>query len=541
MARDLRSFAIALSVSAHGTGRMIPLTRLAALAATLAPALGQCLIGVEQNPNQAINPMYGSYIESSSGTIVIGHRGFGGSRRAILWERQGGRWAITGDLVAGPINSSYSTPVAIDGATVLVGSFGESADSGRVYVHERVLGTFQLAQVLLPATSRPDSHFGRRLEIDGDRMAIAAPMDDTSTWRGGAVFVFERGAGGWLETARIDPPVSHTLGFFGLGLALGGNTLAVADKGSNAVRVYGLQGQSWVLEQTLPATGSGFGYDMAIDGETLFVGADRESVTGSGGYGAVHVYRRQAGVWVDAQVLSIPATVSGSAFGQTVKWSEGRLLVGGGSAELGGGYCPVFVFEEVGGAFVLSKVIEQEGLPYAGFGTAVTSVGNEVWVGHPFTRPNISATYDGTLYRFSIADLVPRFCEPIDVNSTGQRGALAGEGCPTFERNDLSLVLSGLPGGSFAIPVIGPEAGFVPGVLGGLGTLCVGGALARGAVLQASASGEGAIPFDVMAILGSTGPITGSAGETWYAQVVYRDTGMPTTTRTTNAVAIELR
>ena len=506
-------------------------------------ASAQCLTFEESAPNHTNNSMYGSYVEADGPLVVLGHRGWAGTRRGIVYERQGSDWVLVDSLGSGTSITSFSTPVAVSGDTVLVSDIDHAAESGRVHVFQRTAAGLPLMQLIQPATARPDSHFSRRMEIDGERMVIAAPMDATTEYRGGAVFVFERLGGMWTETTRIDPPVSHPFGFFGLGLALDGDTIAIAEPGlltqggsSRDVQVYRLQSQAWVLEQRLQPSANGFGLAMAMHDDTLFVGAYQNYVAGSGGTGSVHVYRRTGTTWTEAQVLSMPPTTSGVNFGQTVEWADGKLIIGSGSPELGGGSSDVFVYEEQAGAYGLMEQV-QATYPNGGFGTAAALTGDDLWISSPFL-----AGREGLVERFYLAPPGASYCTPSTLNSSGEIGLLTSSGCATRGANDVSLTVDRLPSFAFGLPLVGVAPGVVPGFFNGLGVLCVGSnGLARGAVFQTSPNGRADFSFDLTAIPTPLGTVVGAPGETWFVQAVYRDTNGAFTSHTTNALELLIR
>jgi hypothetical protein len=150
--------------------------------------------------------------------------------------------------------------------------------------------------------------------------------------------------------------------FFGLSVALSGDTLVVgaAQERSGATGVNGEQadnskpnagaayvftrsGGVWTQQAYLKASntdaGDGFGTSVALEGNTLVVGApwERSNATGVNGNeadnsapnaGAAYVFTRTAGVWTQQAYLKASNTNAGDSFGINVTLSGETLAVG---------------------------------------------------------------------------------------------------------------------------------------------------------------------------------------------------------------------
>ena len=91
---------------------------------------------------------------------------------------------------------------------------------------------------LLAADGVEYDRFGD-LSLDGDTLAIGAYADDDK----GSVYVFERSGDSWVQTAKLTASDGAAGDIFGYGLALNGDTLAVGayrddDKGQDSGSVY---------------------------------------------------------------------------------------------------------------------------------------------------------------------------------------------------------------------------------------------------------------------------------------------------------------
>ena len=120
--------------------------------------------------------------------------------------------------------------------------------------------------------------FGRSVAIDGDTIVVGATGDDDLGSGSGTAFVFERSDGQWMETAKLT--ASDGTGFekFGEAVAIDGDTIVVGapdedGRGSKAGALYVFQrGESGTWQQVAKITASSgaaedrFGLIVDIDG-----------------------------------------------------------------------------------------------------------------------------------------------------------------------------------------------------------------------------------------------------------------------------------
>jgi hypothetical protein len=204
------------------------------------------------------------------------------------------------------------------------------------------LNTADFVGYIKESNTGANDTFGLSVELsaDGNTLAVATYGEDTSAAGinggqadksaeyAGAVYVFSRTAGLWAQQAYIKASNTEELDYFGTAISLSadGNTLAVGAKGeaSNATGINGNQANnsargagavyvftrnagSWVQDAYIKASNTGasdlFGCSVALsaDGNTLAVGAVYEDSNATGingnqadnsaiGAGAVYIY-----------------------------------------------------------------------------------------------------------------------------------------------------------------------------------------------------------------------------------------------------------
>lgn len=212
----------------------------------------------------------------------------------------------SGDLFGA---ATGSRGLDIDGAVAAVGAPGDptrGTAAGAVYVFEESTGGWSAGVRSIAASVGAWYQFGACVDVDGARLAVDAPSTPWNVGEPGRVFLFERGATGWVEVAELTPHDS-----------------AVHDR---------------------------FGLSVALDGERLVVGAPLATTAGLATAGAAYVFERVAGVWTEVARLEAETPESFDNFGTSVALEGDRVVVG----------CPtdrhpdqyrrgaVYVFDEAG-------------------------------------------------------------------------------------------------------------------------------------------------------------------------------------------------
>lgn len=272
----------------------------------------------------------------------------------------------------------FGWSVDIDGDTAVIGapfersdanvvdgdqSNNELLDAGAAYVFVRSGSSWIQQGYLKPSDPKLTARFGSSVAVSGDVIAVGSPRaDDPGLSESGVVYVFRRNGNTWSEEARLSTQFADTQDFFGRELALDGDTLVVgapledsrasgiggnqADNdltNSGAVFVYLNTGTQWTeqafLKARRPDAFDVFGSSVAVSGDSIVVGAPRESsaATGVNGNegdnsrnhsGAAYVFVRNAGVWTQEAFLKASNAGFGEEFGGAVSISENTIVVG---------------------------------------------------------------------------------------------------------------------------------------------------------------------------------------------------------------------
>jgi ABC-type transporter Mla maintaining outer membrane lipid asymmetry permease subunit MlaE len=159
--------------------------------------------------------------------------------------------ALSGDTLAVGARNESSNAVGINGAQ----NNDLALNSGAVYVFTRT-GTVWTQQAYLKASNTgANDTFGSSVALSGDTLAVGASLESSNATGiggdqnndlapgSGAVYVFTRTGTVWTQQAYIKASNTGANDFFGISVALSGDTLAVGanSEASNAVGINGNQ------------------------------------------------------------------------------------------------------------------------------------------------------------------------------------------------------------------------------------------------------------------------------------------------------------
>ena len=243
------------------------------------------------------------------------------------------------DAGAGAQDDRLGYALATDGTYAAIGApwdeAGTVARTGSVQIFVRAQGRWQRSAKLVPSDGRIGDEFGTSVAISGDTLVVGAPFHAVS----GAAYVYQRVGPEWIFRQKIVSDDRAGIDDFGATVALEQNRAMISARGNNAAYIFVRDQQSWTQEAKLLLSPIQFRtYTVAIGGSFAFGGNPEFGV------GKVHVFRLDAGAWVEQASLQ-----SGSGldfFSQSMALSGNRLLVGEPSSMAGEG--AAYVFERNG-------------------------------------------------------------------------------------------------------------------------------------------------------------------------------------------------
>jgi hypothetical protein len=308
--------------------------------------------------------------------VVENDLGWRRTYRLILRRAAGIAQFVYGKASNTGAGDNFGYSVALWGDTLVVGAHLEDSatqgvggnqdddstpESGAVYVFRRTGTAWQQEAYLKASNPGAGSIFGVSVALSGDALAVGAISEDSAAPDSGAVYVFHRTGTTWLQEALLKAANPGIGDYFGYGLALSGDTLAIGAHGedsagrgvggnqdensveSGAVYVFRRTGTAWQQDAFLKASnsdaGDHFGISVALSGDTLAVGAFTEdsAASGVGGNqddngatdsGAVYVFRRTDTGWQQEAYIKASNTGVEEDFGRSVALAGDTLAVG---------------------------------------------------------------------------------------------------------------------------------------------------------------------------------------------------------------------
>ena len=278
-----------------------------------------------------------------------------------------------------------------------------------------------LGLVAAPVAAQSGS-FGNGVAIDGDDVIVSEP---NTSFRPGTVYVYRQQGTDWRAVQQLRAPDAERADGFGATVAVGGNTLFVAQRGGR-IHAFERDGGTWAYASTIDAgdregldprcnaygyCGAEFGISLATDGSWLFVGEQRARTDMSRmrvrqrrgaenepppPAGTVYAFQRaDDGAWVERQRLSAPSDQLGNAFGASIAMAGGLLLVGAPGTHAGAaeGTGVVHVFRADGGGWQSAGSFAGDAETGAAFGTALAMADDRVLVGAPGAVGSFGAAY----------------------------------------------------------------------------------------------------------------------------------------------------
>lgn len=513
---------------------------------------------------------YDDDIESQSGAVYV-------------FQESGSGWNFAQKLKASDpaFGTALGEALAASGSWMVAATphdfpTGGGIAKGSAHVYQLQGGVWQHAQKVVPSDSASvfQEYFGFSVALRGNRMVIGEQFDNTLAVHAGSAYVFELQGATWVEVAKVYALDNEVSGLFGYAVAIDGERLVIGapfqDNGTTsnsnrgAAYVFERVGANWLQTQKLVANdsvnGDAFGLSIAVSGDVILVGTENHEHS-PGLKGAVYVFTRQGGTFVQTQELSTQDNENGDALAGHIA-IEGNLAAvsAAGDDDLALYSGSAYVFRLQQGAWQqIAKVLAPDGVYGDTFANSLSLSGSRLLVGcsnDDDACPADPGCNSGSAYVFEFAPGTVQWCScpshgPCGnhdefggcANSIGAGGVLSGAGSSSVAIDDLRLEARWLPLNKPGIFFRGVGAISVP--LGD-GRLCVG---AGGAGVfrfhpPQSSGTEGVMSLGPGVVgLSHSGSAAGwiAAGQTWHFQAWSRDPSGPCGggTNLTNALRVD--
>jgi hypothetical protein len=384
----------------------------------------------------------------------------------------------------------FGQSVSISGATILVGSSRDnitSSNQGSAYVFVASGSSWSQQAKCIPGDPQANALFGASVCLSGDTASVGSPQAFLTTQGAsqGAAYVFVRSGSTWTQQAKLTASDAAVADLFGFSIAIDGDTIAVGapyrdDLGSDsgAVYVFVRSGTAWSQQAKLHA-GDGasadqFGASLSLQGDTLAVGAPKDDGS-STDEGSAYVFVRSGSIWTQQAKLVASDPAANDGFARSASLSGEKLVLGASQKDQVGidSGC-AYLFARNGSVWTQqTKLVASDAGSFDAFGRAVAMVSGTILVGA--CQDNVTGTSSGSVYVFvgngaswlQAGKLTPTVSAAGDFfgSSVSLSGTSAAIGGPSSDDVGLNA------GSAYAFSVTPPGAPFCAGD-GTLATAC---------------------------------------------------------------------
>jgi hypothetical protein len=239
----------------------------------------------------------------------------------------------------------FGVAVAISGSRMVIGAnandVGEKREAGNVYVYDldSVSPAVPVAVVNNPEPQEDDG-FGASIAIDGTRIVVGTPNDQTVDGTAGSVYVYDLAdAAPTVPVMKVQNPNGSVNDQFGASVGISGSRIVVGAPLANLVNpaaggvfVYDLDSPTRTVPvATVPnptaATFDTFGRSVAIVGTHVVVGDPTDDDTGAKDSGCAYLYDLASATPTVPVVMLNNPSAAGEKLGWAAAMDGTRILV----------------------------------------------------------------------------------------------------------------------------------------------------------------------------------------------------------------------
>jgi len=374
-------------------------------------------------------------ISNDGNTVVISaygatQAGYTGAGTAYVYVRTNEVWSLQQEIInSNPATNDYfgcGATISGDGNTIALGAFNKNNGTGEVRIFTRAGTAWSYQGGVAASNATPGSYFGASvaLSIDGNTLVVGSPYaSPNSELNAGSIYVFVRSGSTWAQQTILD-----ITDIGGATSNLFGNFVDITDNGDTVIAgayqrnlaegaafIFTRSGSTWTRTGSLglaagdAESNAEFGTCVAIssDGITAAVGCPSKNVDGLTDCGAVYIFSKSTGSWIQQAKINPALKFAYDHFGAYVSLTDNGdiLLVGcpdyeNGAATNAGA---AFIFKRSGSTWTEeAKIVASNAATEDTFGftCSISSLGDTVLIGA--SRKDIASnTLAGTAYIFS--------------------------------------------------------------------------------------------------------------------------------------------
>jgi len=318
------------------------------------------------------------------------------SGSASIYRWDGTSWDKHQDIV--PSNPSaferFGCSVCMSGERVIVGASQDNNITGAAYIFSLNGDTWEQMQKLTASDGAEGDWFGYSVSISGDRAIVGAYRDADEGLNYGSAYIFHWNGSAWEQQPKLTASIPNS--YFGYRVSISGDRAIVgayydSEWGGDyyhagAAYIFHWNGNSWEQEQKIFASDRleyhYFGSSVALYDEWAIVGAHGHDGYGNNS-GAAYLFKFNGSSWEEKQIVYASDGALGHQFGYSAAISEDRAIVGaytgdGLVADCGAAY----IFYLDGDTWIQEKkLFAYDGADSDEFGYSVSISGEHAVVG----------------------------------------------------------------------------------------------------------------------------------------------------------------
>lgn len=263
---------------------------------------------------------------------------------------------------------------------------------------------FTVSEAFIPPTTRVPSdaavgdQFGFTVAISGNYAIIGAPYDNVgANVDQGCVYIFVRNASVWTEQAKLTASDGATGDQFGYNVAINGAYVIVGAPMDNSpgldagsAYVFFRNGSDWSEQAKLTASNAAsndhFGWSVSISGAYAAIGAKDDDVGADVNEGSAYVFLRTGTIWAQQDNVIAPFGAADDRFGYSIGINGDYLVVGANDDDVSGASNAgsAHVFLRSGSNWTYQDELNPTPSEDDHFGESVAIDGDYIVVGRPY-------------------------------------------------------------------------------------------------------------------------------------------------------------
>ena len=333
------------------------------------------------------------------------------SGAAYVYSLGSAGWQQQAKLIAEPAyaNDTLGGNVALKNHMAMLGVIGrddQGENAGAVFAFEKEANLWSQTQILTAIDVKAGDAFGQSIALTERFIVIGAPHSDALHKDSGSAYVYVRYKDTWQFQTKLTAKDGAAGDLFGISVAIDGDTILVgADlnderaEDAGAVYAYVFDGKQWNHQAKLVAKDGAntdiFGVRVALFGDTALISARRDDLEGVGtDAGAAYIFERTKDTWTQTQKLVGPDGKADDRFARGVALNKDTALITAMHHDANGNNAgALYVFKKQQGEWrYTSKIVANDGMAEDRFGWNIALTNKTAIIAVPHRDDNGNAS-----------------------------------------------------------------------------------------------------------------------------------------------------